>query len=123
MKCVWMRDGAARDGRPYRLYLFYVVDVDRLVLKVLVEPVQDVLKPLDSMPRSAGPGQLMCLAREPHHGRWNMAIFQGAKHLLAAIGRWSPHIRLALDKHHRGRHILDVSDRRPVGEVLGFFPR
>src|SRR5712671_7359806 len=50
----------------------------------VVKPPDNVLQPLDAMPRLAGAGKLVRLVRETHHDGGNLAELQRTKHLLAA---------------------------------------
>src|SRR6266576_5400876 len=50
----------------------------------VVKPADNVLQPLDAMPRLTGAGKLVGLVRETHHYSGNFAELQRTKHLLAA---------------------------------------
>src|SRR4030095_3856333 len=65
-------------SRAMRSPSLYVVNFDRLVLKILVEPVQDMLQPFDAMPRRARTRQFVGFVRETHHDCRNPAVLQCA---------------------------------------------
>src|SRR5580693_5735979 len=86
----------------------------------MVEPANDVLQPLDSMPRLTGARKLMRFVRKTNHHRRNFSEFQGAKHLFATRSWRGSIIHLAENKHHRRLHVLYISDRRPRLKILLF---
>src|SRR5262245_37937830 len=123
-----MNEMASRYFITSLIFLFsirsvYVVKLDRLVLEVFVEPVQDVLQPFDAMPRRARTRQFVRLVREPDPDGRNLSVLQGAEHYFAAVGGRRAVIGLALDEHHRRRDVFDVGDRRAFDEIFGVLPR
>src|SRR6478672_12835976 len=58
--------------------LLWLVGRARLALQPLVHPADDVLQPLDAVPRLARAGELVGLAREAHHHRRDPAVLQRA---------------------------------------------
>src|SRR5262245_47316231 len=85
----------------------YVVELDRLVLEVFVEPVQDMLQPFDSMPRRARTRKFVRFVREPDHDGRNLSVLQGAEHYFATVGGRRAVIGFTLDEHHRRRDVFD----------------
>src|SRR4029079_19552647 len=74
-------------------------------LQPFVHPADDVLQPLDAVPRLAGPRKLMRFAREADHDRRDFPILEGAEHLCPAFGRRRPVIGVPQNQHQRRRHI------------------
>src|SRR5438309_2098934 len=56
--------------------------------QIFIEPADDVLQPLDAMPRLAGARKLVRFAGEAHHDDRFVQELQRPEHLLAAAGGW-----------------------------------
>src|SRR5437660_8714000 len=89
----------------------------------LVEPADDVLQALDSMPRLAGARKLVRFVGKAHHYCRDFSELERAEHLFAARAGRCAIIRFAQDEHHRCLHIFDVSDWRTRFEILLFIER
>src|SRR5208337_850524 len=83
-----------------------------------VEPSDDVIEALHPVPGLPRTRQLMRLAREVHHHRWPVHVFQRTEHLLSTTTWRRPPIHIAEDEHHGCIHVLDVGNRRPLDVVL-----
>src|SRR6266542_6379926 len=70
----------------------------RAALEILVEPADDVLQPLDAMPRLAGAGELVRLARELDHRCRHAQILERAEQLLATVAGRRAEVLLPLDE-------------------------
>src|SRR5258708_38705667 len=84
----------------------------------MIEPTNNVLQSLDPMPRLTGTRELVRFIGEPHHHRRNFPKLKRTEHFLATCSRRCAMIDFAQNEHHRGLHLLDVSDRRSRFEVL-----
>jgi hypothetical protein len=61
-----------------------VIGAHVLPEEVLVHPADDVLQPLDAVPRLAGTGELVVLVGKTHHDRRPLEVLERAEQLFAA---------------------------------------
>src|SRR4029078_10002097 len=73
----------------------------RNIHQPVVKPANNMLQPLDAMPRLAGTGKLVRLGREKSHVGWNLWELQRTKHLLAACAGRRAIVSFPEDEHHR----------------------
>src|SRR5262249_18346549 len=74
---------------PLALLSNYFVSLYWLSLKILIEPIDDVLQSLDAMPGLARAREFVRFLGEAHHHHRLLEKFQGPKHSLAARRRRS----------------------------------
>src|SRR5258708_13808047 len=85
--------------------LLVLVGRGGLPLQPFVHPSDDVLQPLDSVPRLSRPVQLMGFAREANHDRRYLPVFERPEHHFSAFARRRAIVRVAEDEHQRRREI------------------
>src|SRR6476659_7852080 len=92
-------------------------------LQVLIEPADDMLQPLHSMPRLAGTRKLVRLPGEAHHDDRPLQELERTEHLFTAGARRRAIVGLAQHQHQRRLYVLNVGDRRTLLVVVGIEER
>src|SRR5690348_17321138 len=100
-----------------------IIRRDRLPLEVLVEPVEDVLQPLDAMHRLARARELVRFPRKEHHHRRLVLRLERTEHRLRPLPRRRAQILLAVDEHERRRDVRGVARGRAIEELLRILER
>src|SRR5262249_44805054 len=93
-----------------------------LSLKILIEPIDDVLQSLDAMPVLVRAREFVRFLGEAHHHHRLLEKFQGPKHSLAARRRRSAIVHLALDEHEWRLYLVDLSNWRARCVIGGILP-